>query len=297
MAAPLESLATAFVDALPEASRAAYRADGGLAERLGALVETARAATPVVDELAFVTAVAVRVDADAAPEQALGTIRAGDLALALACARGDAGALAQLEGELVPQVELALSRFRGTTITRDELLQAIRERLLVAQPGAAARIASYQGRGDLRSWLRMVATRYLIDLTRSDAARPDRVAADDRLADIAGRTDDPELAFLKRQYRAEFRAAFGAALGRLEPRDRNILRHRYLDGLEVGELAAIYGIHRVSMSRTLGRIRDQLLADIRSDFLRRAGLGRDELDEVMAMIASQLELSLSGLLR
>src|SRR5262249_32321867 len=135
--------------------------------------------------------------------------------------------------------------------------------------------------------------RYLVDVVRADSARPERAGGDDQLADVATAGDDPELAFLKHQYREQFRAAFAAAVAALEPRDRNILRHRYVDGLEVNELATIYGLHRVSMSRTLSRIRDELLAGIGRN-LHTAG---DELESIMALIASQLELSLSGLLR
>jgi RNA polymerase sigma-70 factor (ECF subfamily) len=143
----------------------------------------------------------------------------------------------------------------------------------------------------------MATTRHLIDAVRAAGARPERPTGDDHLANVAAATDDPELAFLKQRYRSEFRAAFAEALGKLDSRDRNILRHRYLDGLDVGELATIYGFHRVSMSRALARIRDELLVAIRRAFLSRLGVEPGELERVMALIASQLELSLSGLLK
>jgi RNA polymerase sigma-70 factor, ECF subfamily len=142
----------------------------------------------------------------------------------------------------------------------------------------------------------MAATRHLLDEARAVAARPDRPGGDAALADLAAAGDDPELGFLKRTYRADFRAAFGEALAALPPRARNILRHRYLDGLEVGELAAIYGLHRVNMSRTLTRIRDELHAGVRRAFMQRLGVDRAELDSIMALIGSHLEVSLSALL-
>ena len=287
----------AFLAALPEASRDAYLAYGRLPGALAQLLASACEVVPALDPRQFVEDLAHRIDPGLSPEEALGMVRAGELALAMACARGEPAAIARFETELFDQLALAVQRFRNAAVTLDELRQAMRDRLFVAAPGQLPRIASYQGRGDLRSWVRMATTRYLIDVVRADAARPDPPLGDDQLIDAAARGDDPELAFLKRQYRDEFRAAFAAALSALEPRERNILRHRYLDGLEVAELATIYGLHRVSMSRALTRIRDQLLATIRRDFLRRVGIGREELDEVIALIASQLELSLSGLLR
>jgi RNA polymerase sigma-70 factor (ECF subfamily) len=144
----------------------------------------------------------------------------------------------------------------------------------------------------------MAATRYLLDEARARAARPDRPGKSDAaLAELATDGDDPELGFLKRTYRADFRDAFREALAALEPRARNILRHRYLDGLEVGELAALYGLHRVNMSKTLTRIRDELHDGVRRAFMKKLGVDRAELDSILALIGSHLEVSLAGLLR
>ena len=286
-----------FVAAVPAAAREAYAVWDGLADALARLVVAARAYDPGLDARRFLHDVAARVDPEASPEAALGAIRAADLALAIACARGEPDALARFDREMSAQIEIALARQRYVAIDLDELRQAIRDWLFVATPDVAPRIASYLGRGDLKTWVRMVAVRYLIDVGRAAAARPEQLGSDEALADLATGTDDPELAFLKRQYRDDFRAAFGAVLATLEPRERTLLRHRYLDGLEVAEIAALHGMHRVSMSRTLGRIRDDLLDGIRREFRRRLGVGADELDGIMALIGSQLELSLSGLLR
>lgn len=290
----------AFLEALEPAVRDAYAAHPGLDAALAQLVEAARRGDPRLDVARFLRDVAVRVELEPSPERALGAVRADDLALATACGRGDPAALARFEVTLASEVAHAHARYRNAPISVDELQQAIRDRLLVAEPGATPRISSYQGRGALRAWVRMVAVRHLVDVVRAEEARADRPArtgGDDALVDLATTGDDPELAFLKRQYRMEFRAAFGRALHALEPRDRNILRHRYLEGLEVAELATIYAVHRGSMSRILGRIRDELLAGIRRELVRQLGVGADELGSIMALIGSRLELSLSGLLR
>ena len=286
-----------FLAALDPALRDTYAGYGELEPLLAQLVAAALASEPRLDIARFLRDVAVRIDAAPSPEHALSGLRAADLALATACARGDAAALARFDREMTGQIATAFARHRNAPITVDELQQAIRDRLFVASGGAAPRIASYLGRGDLQAWVRMVTVRYLVDVVRADAARPDRPAGDDALVDLATAGDDPELAFLKRRYRAELAVAFRAVLAALDARDRNILRHRYLDGLEVAEMATIYGMHRVSMSRVLGRIRDDLLRGIRREFLRRLGVGADELDSIMALIASRLEVSLSGLLR
>lgn len=287
-----------FLAALAPAQHDRYAAWTDLAPTLAQLVADATASEPRLDVARFLGDVALRVDPEAPPDKALRGLRAADLALATGCARGEPEALARFDRELAGQIAIVFARHRTAPITLDELQQAMRDRLFVATGGAAPRIASYLGRGDLQAWVRMVTVRYLLDVSRAEAARPDRVGGgDDALVDLATAGDDPELAFLKRQYRADFSAAFRDVLARLDARDRNILRHRYLDGLEVAEVATIYGMHRVSMSRALSRIRDDLLSGIRREFLRRLGVGADELDSIMALIGSQLELSLSGLLR
>src|SRR3954466_10172321 len=82
-----------------------------------------------------------------------------DLYLAWACMRGDVAALATFERDIVPIVERALASFSD----RNEVLQILRERMLVARPSTSATpelgIAAYDGRAPLATWLRVCATR------------------------------------------------------------------------------------------------------------------------------------------
>jgi len=293
-----------FLAALDNAVRDSWAGVGELATRLEEVVAAARTAWPDLIEPgpeagpALVAYLAARIPADTAPDQVLASLRPADLALARACATAVPGAIERCEAAMFDEVDAAWSRFRDPGLGKADLRQAMRHHLFVATtPDQPPRIATYQGRGELRAWVRMAATRFMLDEVRARAARPDRPGAgDDELAALATAADDPELGFLKRQYRAEFRAAFGEALATLDARARNILRHRYLDGLDVAALATLYDLHRVSMSRTLARIRDELHAEIRRAFMRRLRVDRAEFDSIMALIGSQLEVSLSGLL-
>lgn len=286
-----------FLAALDPAIRDRWAEVPDLAARLADLVAVARAAWPdLVDDAADLLAyVAARVPLDPGPDEILGSLRPADLALARACARGVATAIERFEAALFDEVDAAWGRVRDAPLDRGELRQAVRAKLFVADD-RPPRVATYQGRGELRAWVRMASTRILLDELRARAARPARPGGDHDLADLAGAGDDPELGFLKRRYRADFRAAFAEALASLAPRARNILRHRYLDGLDVEALAALYGLHRVSMSRTLTRIRDELHAAIRRAFMARLGVDRDEFESIMTLIGSRLDVSLSGLL-
>ena len=143
-----------------------------------------------------------------------------DLYLAWACACGDATALAMFERDIIPIVERALASFSD----RSEVLQILRERMLVAPAG----IAAYDGRAPLATWLRVCATR--IGLREHERAQRHESADDARLAELAPGVPDPGLAYLRRLYGDAFRTAFDAAVASLAPRERNLLRMSVIDG-------------------------------------------------------------------
>ena len=90
--------------------------------------------------------------ADGEPAAVLSAVRPAELALARACATGDAAALARFEAATFDEVDAAWAAVRSPPVERDELRQAVRTRLFVAgeQP---ARITGYHGRGPLRAWI------------------------------------------------------------------------------------------------------------------------------------------------
>lgn len=216
-----------------------------------------------------------------------------DLYLAIGCAAGDAASLAAFERYLGPEVGRALGRLRLHGPAAAEIHQRLRHKLFVAEPGAEPRILAYSGRGPLRAWLRaLVAHEALSELRRgrredhlSDSALSDRAAG-----------DDPELAQVRARYAAPFREAFQAALAALSPRDRNLVRLVYTDGLTVEQVAITYGVHRVSVSRWLGQIRAGLLEGTRDRLRERLHLDDSELRSLTRLCLSQIDVSLDRIL-
>jgi len=86
-------LAARFLSRLDAPKRLIFQAIGDLSARLRAKVDEARAAHPDVamDEIGFIDDLAARAEGD------LSDLRAADLHLATACARGDARALAAFD--------------------------------------------------------------------------------------------------------------------------------------------------------------------------------------------------------
>ncbi len=220
-------------------------------------------------------------------------LHTNDLYLALACATGDAAALARFEATYAPEIARALARLGLRGPAAEEIHQRLRHKLFVAEEGAEPRVASYSGRGPLRAWLRaLVAHEALSEHRRR--GREDH-ETDSKLGDRAA-GDDPELAEIRARYAAPFRDAFRDALAALPPRDRNVLRLVYTEGLSVEQVAILYNVHRVSVSRWLGATRKALLEETRGRLRDRLRLDDAELASLTRLCLSQIDVSLDRLL-
>jgi RNA polymerase sigma-70 factor (ECF subfamily) len=236
----------------------------------------------------FVAHVAARLPEGPLAE-ALAALRGDDLYLACACGRGDPAALAAFEATYGADLRGALGRFvRGDAATSD-LAQQVRERLFVGKGASAAKIGEYSGRGQLRNWLKAVTAR--VALNALDGARRELPLEDEMMAQMPS-TSDPLLDHMKRTYRAEFKAAFQATVQALSAEDRTLLSQHFIDGLNIDEIALIHGVHRATAARWLGRARDAILVGTRSALTERLGTSKEELESIMRLIASDLEVSM-----
>ena len=264
--------------------------DGPAIERAFA---TSRAAWPgiEVDRAHFEQHVRARVEGEGGVP--LISLHAGDLYFTLAAAAGNPAAIAAFERHLAPDVRRALAKLRLGAAAEDELAQRVRHKLFVADPGSLPRILTYSGKGPLRAWLRAL----VVHEAMSEHRRRGRDAheTDSALGDLAT-DDDPELAQIRARYAAPFREAFQCALTGLTPRERNVLRLVYTDGLSVEQVALMYGVHRVSVSRWLGQTRKDLFERTRASLRDRLHLDESELASLTRLCLSQIDVSLDRLL-
>lgn len=91
------------------------------------------------------------------------------------------------------------------------------------------------------------------------------------------------------------RRLFETAIGALPARDRTLLRLNLVDGLTIDELARMYQMHRATAARQLEHARGAVATATRLHLA--ATVPPDELEEVARLVASQLDLSLSRVLR
>jgi RNA polymerase sigma-70 factor (ECF subfamily) len=214
-----------------------------------------------------------------------------DLFLACACALGIPRAVELFSRHYLGAVNAMVGHMLPRALLED-LVQSLHEQMLVRRGTTPPGIAAYRGTGPLAAWVRITATRAAVR-TRKRAAR----FADETLVD--GRHElsgtGPETLFLRRQYGPALHAATLEAIAALPERPRELLRNYYVDGLTIDELAERDGIHRATAARRIQSARMLVLAHVRERAAVRLGIPAEDIDSVIRLVASQLEISLGVL--
>jgi RNA polymerase sigma-70 factor (ECF subfamily) len=272
--------------------------DQELEEVLELLVRRGRERWPNIehDPARLLADLARAVPKGAAPAEHLRRLAGSDLYLASACIHGVSGAIERFEAAFFSEVDAALIDARVPREQIEEVKQILRERFFVV--GTSDRlpaIAEYSGRGSLRAWTRVSAMREVYRIT--DAQKRWARLEEDKLALMASPEDDPELRYLKRQYRADFKEAAVEAMGRLTPRQRNLLRHSILDRMSIDQIGRLYRVHRATAARWLAQARETVLSHTRELLSARLELeSEEEFDDLFQLIESRLDVSLRSLL-
>lgn len=211
-----------------------------------------------------------------------------ELYLAFACAAGDAAALAALDRTYFASLRGPLAKLGLDKGSIDETLQVMREELLAPRSAAPPRILNYGGRGKLAGWLRSVAARTGLRVAKK-TPRADEL--DERTpSPIAG---DLELDYMKKTYGAAFQRAFATALAELPAEDRLLLKQRFRHHMTVEELGALHSVHAGTISRWVAAARDRLVAATRTAMMRELGIGGGDVESILRMIQSEIEITLS----
>jgi RNA polymerase sigma-70 factor (ECF subfamily) len=215
-----------------------------------------------------------------------------DRALAARAAVGDPEAVEAFERRFRPELRHVASRL-GVHDEPDELVHVVLTRMLVGTAERPAKIASYRGEGSLRSWVRAVSTRFVIDHLRGVRARaPVGPLAEAGIAHSARIEGDVEA----RRFAELVRTSTEAAFAELTPRQRNLLRHAAFHRLGIDELAIIYRVHRTTTARWLQRTREALHTAIATKIAAATRMPADEAKSLLRNVAPDADLSLRSVL-
>jgi RNA polymerase sigma-70 factor (ECF subfamily) len=270
-----------------------------LEELLDRVVGAGRDAWPdlALSAEAFLRHVAERLPAQGDPIESVRALHAEDLYLACACAAGDPEAVRVFDERFLAPTAAHVSRARGLPGLTDDLKQLVRSRLLVAADGVAPRIGGYSGQGPLGAWVRMAATRLATNLRNAERSRRRRDAIAPVPLHSGTPAADPELAYLRSRFSGEFETAFRETLAALSPRERDILRLHFIDGMTTEAISNTYEVSMRTVQRWLERTRERILRRTRRLLADRLDLTATQIDGLVALFQSQFDLSVSVILR
>jgi RNA polymerase sigma-70 factor (ECF subfamily) len=221
-------------------------------------------------------------------------VQAEDLYLARACIEHSPGAAtafrAAYREDLIAFALTVVKAPAAATELADDLLAD-----LLVGPDGTPRLATYSGRGPLRAWLRMTTVRRALNLSRDRARRAELDAR--LLHEAVSAARDPELALLKDRYGAAFETAFRDALATLPSAERTLLALHHGQGVALDAIGKMHRWSRPTASRRVAAAREALLDAACRLVRERLALDAGELESVLRLVRSQLEITLSGLLK
>jgi RNA polymerase sigma-70 factor (ECF subfamily) len=222
-------------------------------------------------------------DSNALPREA------ASLYLCCACAEAQPEALRSFEHEGMSVAKAAIARIDRSSDFVQDTLQEVWDKLLL---GSEAKVRSYSGRGPLKAWLRVAATRVALDRYRARgrlAAR--QVELTDKLAAPGG---SPEARLLKARFGTAFHQALRAAVAALSAQERNVLRMHVVGQCSIDEIGRAYNVHRATAARWLDRSRARIYEQVRHELcVCQEKLTASEFKSLATLMGSELELSFS----
>jgi len=279
---------------VPPERSAGLEAVEGLETLLRELLEKGRGAWPAVTLTAetFVRHVARHLPGEGVSE-VLRQLHGADLYLACACAAGERQALFAFEQQILQKVPARLGQISASTV--DEVLQVMRQRLLLGRGDTPPRIADYSGRGPLLAWVRIIGVRIVGELASQNGRQELFDEPPETLARMLA-PDDPEKDLLKEDSRQALVTALRTALAVMPERERALLRLHHIHGLTMDRLATMYGEPRSSIARRVMQARERLLKLTRGELASRLKLEGSELESLLGLVRSRLDLSLYQLM-
>jgi RNA polymerase sigma-70 factor (ECF subfamily) len=245
-------------------------------------------------EVAFVEALAIRLEGEQNLVDALSRLVVPDVYLVAAVLAGDSRALSAVERLTREETTRAVTRLGATGPPAEDVVQELLVKLVVPRDNRPPKLAAFGGHGSLQAWLKVAAVRTAISLGRR---KQEELVEEEVLATIADDGDDQGLAFLKASYRGEFKTAFAATFAELPPRARTLLRLQIVNQLSLEEIGLFYRVSRATAARWLADARASLVSGTQERLVATLEISTEELAELMRLVASSLYSTLTRLIQ
>jgi RNA polymerase sigma-70 factor len=261
---------------------------------LAAKIDQARRTWPTCDLApeTFAAYLGEHLPADEDVRESLLRVHADDLYLACGLVRGDRHAQEAFERTLPERVARFVCHLDSSAPFLDEVTQTMRIKLLAPLDGDSRtpKIANYSGRNSLESWLCTVAIRTALDLRRGRKDEPI-----DELGDVLAATDDPELELLRAKHEELCREALREAHDSLTLKQRRLLRLYYRERFTYEQLGALYHVNATTARTWTIEARAAVIDAVRSGLKRRLRVDNRELENLLQLMQSRLDISLGQL--
>ncbi len=242
-----------------------------------------------VDEARFVRHVAGVLDRmDGEPLARLADLVHADIYLALGCLARHHRATRDFIERFGAYLH-TLCRAKAPGAAADDIEQQLLSTLFMprdAHDPDSARLASYEGRGTLQGWLRVIAHRAVIDLVR----RQRRYGDDGPLERLATPEPDAAHRLESLEAAARLKPVFEACLADLDADEVLLLRRRFVEGRVLRELAEELGIDTSNAHRRVKAVQVKVFRRFRARAQDDLGLGEGDLRALLAQLADALKL-------
>ncbi len=208
-----------------------------------------------------------------------------DLCLAHACMQKTPEATETL----LAIVDDAAARTRWPSTEVGERTARIWAHVLGEDGNGRVRLSTFDARGPLSAWIRVVASRLA---QRDRAPGSADVREDDGLAAWCVTAAAVEHDLIKDLYVDEVSSAFRWALQSLDEGARALLQLHYRHGVTLESLTRVYGVHRVTLSRRLAAARQDILDRAIQRVRQRTEMTEHECRSLFRTLRSRLDLSL-----
>jgi RNA polymerase sigma-70 factor len=159
-----------------------------------------------------------------------------------------------------------------------------------------SRIASYDGRGSLRTWLATIIKHQVINqrqLKSSESVPLDSL----RNSASASAARELEAALLRNKYRVAIADSFKAAAGQLSERERLVLVLRFEDEIAATEIAQLLGVHPSQITRTVKQAQVKFRTTVLARLSTHHRLGPEAMEECLGEIRGNHDWSVVSCLR
>lgn len=224
------------------------------------------------------------------------SLNAEDLYLTEACAHNSNSAWNRFFSLYNDHIRNVAHGICSTHQEARELASSMLGHLFFRDAKGRSRIASYGGRGSLRTWLATMIKHRVINQSQLKSSQAISLDALRHLACAEGNSR-PDAALLRNRYRDAIEDSFKAAADQLNERERLVLVLRFGDEMSGVEIARMLDVHPAQITRTI----KQAQLKLRTAVLRRLdthhGLSALAIKECIALILATVETSIVRFIR